>query len=137
MIDAQRLVALRAAQPGSWFLRGFEDERHVGIAYGAPGRDDDGLGRAVRGLLHLSMVAVEPNAWGRGIGSQLVQRSLELGAERGFRRVQLWVQADNVRAQRLYERFGLTRSGRVKRDPRGEPIVHYIGAIGARERMRS
>ncbi|MBC5798607.1 MAG: GNAT family N-acetyltransferase [Candidatus Eremiobacteraeota bacterium] len=123
--DSRTLVMQRAAQPNSWFIFATQGERVVGIAYGAPGRSDDGLGKPIRGLLHLGMVAVEPGDWGRGIGRGLLGRTFEMARERGFRKVQLWTHADNLRAQKLFERHGFTRSGRIKRDPRGETIVHY------------
>ncbi len=123
--DSREFVAQRAVQPGAWFLLAADNGRTVGIVYGAPGRKDDGAGRPIRGLLHLGMVAVDPARWGQGVGRELLQRSFDLAADRGFRRLQLWTHADNVRAQRLWERFGFVRSGRIKRDPRGETIVHY------------
>lgn len=127
--DSRALVTQRAAQPNSWFIFATQGERVVGSAYGAPGRSDDGLGKPIRGLLHLGMVAVEPSEWGRGIGRRLVQRSSEIAHEHGFRRMQLWTHADNLRAQKLFERHGFTRSGRIKRDPRGETIVHYVRTL--------
>lgn len=124
--DSRAFVAERAAQGAAWFVLASESERIVGIAYGAPGRKDDGLGKPIPKLLHLGMVAIEPAYWGRGIGKGVVQRSFEIAAQRGFRTMQLWTHADNVRAQRLFEGLGFTRTGRVKRDPRGETIVYYV-----------
>ncbi len=127
--DSRALVAQRVAQPGSWFIFAAEGQRVVGIAYGAPGRNDDGLGKPIRGLLHLGMIAVEPHDWGRGIGKGLVQQSFAMARERAFREMQLWTHADNLRAQKLFEGLGFTRSGRIKRDPRGETIVHYACSL--------
>ncbi len=130
--DARALVEQRAAQRGASFVVALENEHMVGFAAAMPGREEDGRGKLAPGLIHLGMVAVEPHEWGRGIGKLLVERSCELGVQRGFRKMQLWTHADNVRAQRLYEGLGFTRSGRFKQDPRGETIVHYLRPLGAK-----
>ena len=123
--DARTFVAARAVQPNAWFILAREAAHTVGIAYLAPGRANDGAGRPVRGLMHLSTIAVEPSQWGRGLGTEIVGHVLDLARERGYRRVEFWMHADNLRAQRLYERLGCVRSGREKRDIRGESIVQY------------
>ncbi len=123
--DSRALVALRAAEAGSWFILASEDERTVGFAHGVPGRKNDGLGKPIRGLLQLGMIAVEPSEWGHGIGKRLMERCFEIALERDYHKLQLWTHADNVRAQRLCEGLGFTRTGRIKLDPRGETIVQY------------
>ena len=50
---------------------------------------------------------------------------LREGRARGFAHFQLWTQANNRRAQRLYEGIGFRRSGREKVDDLDELIVHY------------
>ena len=129
--DARTFVAERAVQPNARFILAREGTQTAGIAYLAPGRANDGAGRPVRGLMHLSTIAVEPSQWGRGIGAEIVRHVLELARERGYRRVEFWTHADNLRAQRLYERLGCVRSGREKRDIRGESIVQYTRELEA------
>lgn len=101
----------------------------VGMAVAIPARADDGAGPPVPGLCHISMVFVAPDRWGQRIGAQLVDAITAEARSRGYSRAQLWTHADNVRAQRLYERRGFRRTGREKDDDLGEPIVHYARAL--------
>ena len=97
----------------------------AGMAVGMQGLDDDGAGPPIPGLCHIAMVFVHPDAWGQGVGKQLMRHVLDEGTARGYVRFQLWTHADNDRAQRLYEGLGFRRSGREKDDDLGEHIVHY------------
>jgi ribosomal protein S18 acetylase RimI-like enzyme len=100
----------------------------VGMALGTQARADDGAGPPVWGLCHVSMVFVAPVHWGRGIGGRLVDALLAEARARGYDRAQLWTQADNARARRLYEGRSFRPSGREKREF-GELIVHYQRAL--------
>jgi ribosomal protein S18 acetylase RimI-like enzyme len=97
----------------------------VGMALGLQGLGDDGAGAPVAGLCHIAMVFVHPSRWGEGAGKSLVRDLLIEGRSRGFANFQLWTHADNLRAQRLYEGIGFTRSGRDQEDDLGDGIVHY------------
>ena len=54
------------------------------------------------------VIAVDPDFHGRGLGTQLTLAGLDSIAERGVRRANLYVDADNVTAVALYERLGFT-----------------------------
>ena len=97
----------------------------IGMAIGLPARDDEGRGPPITGLCHISMVAVAPGWWGRGVGRRIFTALLGAIRERGFTEAQLWTQQSNTRARRLYEAFGFTPSGREKLDDAGEPILHF------------
>jgi len=98
----------------------------VGIAAGLQAKTDDGEGPdPIAGLCHLSLVYVRPRVWGQGIGHMLVRGALDTARERGFTAIQLWAQADNPRAQRLYEGQGFDRTGREKIGRMDELIWHY------------
>jgi ribosomal protein S18 acetylase RimI-like enzyme len=101
----------------------------VAMGLGLQGLADDGAGPPIPGLCHVAMVFVAPDRWGRGVGGQIVDALLAAARARGYRRAQLWTHADNVRAQRLYERRGFAPSGRRKADDLGEEIVHYERAL--------
>ncbi len=52
---------------------------------------------------------------GRGIGARMLAMSLEMAGERGLRRAELIVRADNLAAIALYRRFGFEVEGVCKR----------------------
>jgi ribosomal protein S18 acetylase RimI-like enzyme len=55
---------------------------------------------------HLSVLAVTAAAEGRGVGSALLDRSVEWARQRGSDRLTLSALVTNTRARRLYERRG-------------------------------
>ena len=59
-----------------------------------------------RGHAHLSVLAVEKWAEGKGVGSALLDRSVEWARERGSDRLTLSALVTNARARALYERKG-------------------------------
>jgi GNAT superfamily N-acetyltransferase len=63
------------------------------------------------GVRHL---AVRPSAWGRGLGTEALQRAVRAVAPG---RAALWVLEDNRRARRLYERLGWTATGQTQPCP--------------------
>jgi RimJ/RimL family protein N-acetyltransferase len=65
-----------------------------------------------------------PERWDQGIGGRLVEAVLAEARARGYDRAQLWTQADNPGAQRLYEGRGFRCSGWEKKEF-GERILHY------------
>ncbi|MBD5634296.1 MAG: GNAT family N-acetyltransferase, partial [Candidatus Eremiobacteraeota bacterium] len=97
----------------------------IGIGHQLPGRENDGDGEIVPGLMHLSMVAVEPTRWGRGIGRAITVACIERAAELGYDAMQLWTHTSNDRAQRLYTSLGFELTGREKIDDDGERIKLY------------
>jgi ribosomal protein S18 acetylase RimI-like enzyme len=75
----------------------------------------------------LIAIYVDPDRWGTGAGAALMTAALADLAGRGWTEIRLWVLADNARARRFYERFGLAPDGeramfRVDR-PDGAPSV--------------
>lgn len=97
----------------------------IGMGLGIQAREDDGAGPPIPGRCHISMVAVQPDAWRRGIGEAIVRRVLDEAIVRGFVVAQLWTQSDNASADRLYRRLGFELSGREKRDELDQHIRHY------------
>lgn len=115
-------------RPGAFLLVADAAGDVVGMALGMQGLSDDGAGPPVRGLCHVSMVFVAPDHWGMGLGGRLVDALLTEARLRGYERAQLWTQADNPRARRLYEGRGFRPSGRQKEEF-GELIMHYQRAL--------
>jgi ribosomal protein S18 acetylase RimI-like enzyme len=59
---------------------------------------------------HLDRIAVAPQMQGRGLGQAALRFAIESLRRQGARRVGLSTQGTNYRSQRLYERFGFTRT---------------------------
>lgn len=66
---------------------------------------------AYRGWGHLDRIAVIPGRQGTGYGLETLHFAVARLSDLGARRVGLSTQADNVRSQHLYERYGFHRSG--------------------------
>jgi len=96
--DAQPFLALR---PGI-----------VGMALAEPGRFDDGAGEPDPALLHISMVFVRPAVQRTGVGLPLVLHVLDVAGLLGYKRVDVWTARENTPARRLYERAGMTLTGK-------------------------
>jgi ribosomal-protein-alanine N-acetyltransferase len=123
--------ALFAPEPWTahhfWSELGQVDTRHYVVAV-----DDTRADGAVVGYAGLcdypdeafvQTIAVAPDRQGHGLGAVLLEELLAEAARRQQRRVLLEVRADNVPAQRLYARYGFTRSG-VRRG-------YYPGGVDA------
>jgi ribosomal protein S18 acetylase RimI-like enzyme len=98
--DALSFVALR---PGV-----------VGMALAEPARFDDGAGELDPSLLHISMVFVHPAAQRTGIGHALLVHLIDIARTTGRQRVDVWTAEANGPARKLYERVGMTLTGRTE-----------------------
>lgn len=66
--------------------------------------------------LEVFYLAVDPGAWGGGVGSHLLLSVEEHARELGRDTLELWVINDNERAIRVYERAGWVGTDEVQRD---------------------
>lgn len=57
-------------------------------------------------------ITVRKEAWGRGVGTALMERLIAHAREQEIEIVELQVRSDNARAIRLYEKFGFVKIGR-------------------------
>ncbi len=64
-----------------------------------------------RGWGHLDRIAVLPDRQGTGYGLETLHFAIARLSDLGARRVGLSTQADNIRSQQLYERYGFRRTG--------------------------
>lgn len=105
-----------------WVKMAVIDGKIVGFISGEPTVIDD---KPVEGFEHIKSVAVDPNYWGQGIGSQLLDETLESLKQKGRKGAELWTHETNERAQKLYEGRGFKKTGEKKPSERtGEPIIH-------------
>lgn len=68
---------------------------------------------------------LDPDHWGRGIGTLLHAAALDRLGAHGFTRAGLWVLDGNQRALRFYQRTGWTDTGRTRVD-RGPQDVELV-----------
>jgi len=66
-------------------------------------------------IAYLGGVAIHPDYFGAGFGSQMLLEIIQLGKDRGLRRIELSVAHINEKAIRLYEKTGFQKEG-VLRD---------------------
>jgi GNAT superfamily N-acetyltransferase len=85
----------------------------VGMALAEPGRFDGGAGELDPSLLHISMVFVLPASQRTGVGLPLVLHILEVARSLGYDRVDVWTARENRPARGLYERAGLSPTGKT------------------------
>lgn len=124
--EAEGQVRRRLSAPGGFAVVAEEGGELVAAALALQALEREGAGPGpVPGLAHVTMVAVAPGRWGRGLGATVLSAALREASARGFRRAQLWTHETNRRAQRLYERLGWVASGQTKIDDQGEAIRHY------------
>ena len=99
-----RLVPMLRAQPTALLLLAWEDTEAVGAAVCFFGMSTF---RAAP-LLNVHDLAVIPTHRGQGVGRGLLAAAEERARARGCCKLTLEVQDDNLRARRLYERFGFS-----------------------------
>jgi len=71
------------------------------------------LSRLPRRMAHRGdfCISVAKEYWSRGIGSQLLEAILDFAKAHSFEVLDLQVRSDNVRAIRLYEKYGFEKIG--------------------------
>jgi len=88
-----------------------DGETLCGFVTTAPARDPD-----VPGSGEIAALNLAPEAWGRGLGRQLISAARARLVERGFSSAVLWVLVGNVRAERFYAADGWQLDGARKVD---------------------
>jgi ribosomal protein S18 acetylase RimI-like enzyme len=124
--QARHLVIDRLSRGGSIPVVARDGDQVVAMAIGLPARENDGAGpEVIPGLLHVSLVAVVPTAWGRRLAARVLTTLLDDARTAGYTAAQLWTHESNARAIAVYERLGFARTSRTKVDIHGEIIAHW------------
>ena len=119
-----------ARQSGSVVAIALDDTSEVAaMAMALPGRDEDGAGALIPGLVHLTGVCVRPEMQSQGLAAGLVGFLLDERYVAGFRRATLWTHAENAGALRLFDRHGFEMSGRGSTDGAGRAMVHLLAVL--------
>jgi RimJ/RimL family protein N-acetyltransferase len=90
-----------------------DDAQLVGFAHIRESRDADADARSVG---EVWAVYLAPDAWGKGLGRELMAAALGRLAQAAYDQVTLWVLDTNARARRFYEAAGFQPDGAVKVD---------------------
>lgn len=107
------------------------EERIVGFASAGISRDDD-LGSET-GEVYL--VYVDPDCWGRGIGSTLLSHITRDLEEHGFDQASFWVVGQNASARAFAEKHGWVADGAKRMEDCGSAQVEqrrYVHALRER-----
>jgi ribosomal protein S18 acetylase RimI-like enzyme len=96
-----------------------EDGTVVGVAHVGADREHDDRGE-------LWMINLAPEAWGTGLGRQLLERATDELRNRGYDEAVLWVLDTNARARRFYETAGWAADGTAKREDMGGAEVTQV-----------
>jgi ribosomal protein S18 acetylase RimI-like enzyme len=102
-------------------LAATDDSLVVGMLLLEPGRagPDSPYG-------HVSMVFVDPERWGRGIGGELLDAATALARERDWLALSLWTRTSNEQAQRLYAKHGFRDTGDAARLANRDHIGRWL-----------
>lgn len=115
----------------TWVIE--EDGVVVGMADGGRARDGD----APPGAGELHAIYLAPEAWSRGLGSQLFEEAVGELAAANFDPLILWVLSSNERARAFYERHGWVADGTCRQlDFDGTPVdeMRYRRVIAGQDR---
>jgi len=107
-------VRRKLADTDASLLVGCDGELMVAMALSEPYRERHGAGTVRPHAGHVSMVFVDPECWGRGVGSRLLDALHREMRARDWRTSSLWTRSNNVRARRLYAGRGYSLTDDVK-----------------------
>ncbi|KKT74994.1 MAG: hypothetical protein UW69_C0022G0004 [Microgenomates group bacterium GW2011_GWA2_44_7] len=91
-----------------------ENGRVIGFCDVGPSRDKDATAKTGE----LYAIYVLPGEMGRGVGSQLMKRVLNILMDRGFTEATLWVFKSNGKTRRFYKQRGWSEDGATKITPK-------------------
>lgn len=70
-------------------------------------------------------MSVDKSHWGKGIGSSLIKFLIDWGENNKLKRIELRVDAHNVRAINLYHKFGFREEGRLRKRRQMRPGEYH------------
>lgn len=114
LLSPERWQIAFTGQPGSFVLT--EGGVIAGHSNARPAADEK-----MPGWGEVQMLYVLPEFWGRGFGTALLDNSVQWLKKQGFDRIYLWALDGNVRARRLYEKYGFT--------PTSDTLLCQVGNV--------
>jgi ribosomal protein S18 acetylase RimI-like enzyme len=119
-------VCQKLSEPDAVVLVGCVDEEARVMVLAEPWRGADGIGPVVAGRGHVSMVFVDPEHWGRGLGTAVLSGLHEVAEQHGWTGMSLWTRESNQRAQRLYLRAQYRPTGRRAELATTERVLEFL-----------
>jgi ribosomal protein S18 acetylase RimI-like enzyme len=124
-VDLLQDAASRAEKAELWVAVDGDDRVLGSVTLSPPGSPYREISRAGEG--EFRMLAVDPQARGRGIGEALARWCIERSRNLGDRRMVLCTQRENATAIRLYARLGFVRLPERDWSPvQGVDLVAYV-----------
>lgn len=114
LLSPERWQIAFTGQPGSFVLT--EGGVIAGHSNARPAADEK-----MPGWGEVQTLYVLPEFWGRGFGTALLDNSVQWLKKQGFDRIYLWALDGNVRARRLYEKYGFT--------PTSDTLLCQVGNV--------
>ncbi|GAA4015349.1 hypothetical protein GCM10022247_42760 [Allokutzneria multivorans] len=111
-------ILRRLSLDGAELIMARREGRAVGFALVAPRAE----------TVEVFYLAVDPDAWGGGVGSELLREVDEHARAIGRDTLELWVINDNERAIAVYERAGWVATGEVSQEAR--PHRRFLRRLG-------
>jgi ribosomal protein S18 acetylase RimI-like enzyme len=114
--------SLTSADPSRYAtLVAIADEQVAGFANVGPARDPDADPDRIGEVRAIYLL---PQAWGQGLGRDLMTATLARLAVLGYQAATLWVLNENARARRFYAAAGFTADGTEQtEDIAGSPVT--------------
>jgi ribosomal protein S18 acetylase RimI-like enzyme len=125
LADLLDAVYQRLADPEGRFMLAFDGDALVAMVHAAIVSRPLGRNGAASRQMNLSMLAVDPTSWRRGLGRTLIGRCIELARARRVDALRLWSDTANDRTLRFYEKLGFRNGLCFKLDGEGDIAVQY------------
>ena len=66
-------------------------------------------------IAYLGGLAIHPDYAGKGFGSKIMQEIIDLSKQKGYKRIELSVATENLRAIKLYKKVGFEEEGVMRK----------------------
>jgi GNAT superfamily N-acetyltransferase len=124
--NAREDVKLRMGRVAAWTCAATRDDKIVGFALSHPVLSIENPGQHAN-TEHLSLLMVDPEHWEGGVGSSLIDRTVDHAREFGRSNLTLWTRLDNnSRTQEIYTHKGFTATGTLRETESGLQIQYQL-----------
>ena len=77
----------------------------------------------------LGTLAFKPKFHGKGYAQSFIEEILKNLISKGFKRIDLWVEADNLKAQKFYQKLGFQEEARIPKYYKRANSEEYVDEI--------